>query len=274
MKGSLGCQLNLDIGMTNITSAYLIDDILCPCCELLIVFESAGKIIFTNDDRCYITYKGIDWIPSSFKQSLTPSGIWHCEGAFNPKQSNQLITKPLKNTRELANELNLAFPKGSKSLPIKFPIINYRSGKLIQEYIHQSFQDCYTKQDMNNAQFMYINGVNFYSDTLNNIVNQTSEVMIDDGTSIVEVINEEIRIDLITARGAEHWSRTDYIKKMMGVKVQMKTTQPAIFMHSYVLDFPELEDLGIDKKMVCVRSECNLLDMVGFTHIFSELKYL
>ena len=278
MVKKAGEQINLDNGEGQIFAGKIADDIRLPCCELRIVFECPNKLTFTTDNQCYFTYKAYEWLPIVVKENLSPQNTWHYELTCLPRQAFQLITRPAENTAVLARAMNLQLTFQSSSLPIPCPVINYYSALLIQEQRRQSFNRAYLKGKMGDAYFIYFDSNSMYSVTWKQLVNQKAKSLenyeIVQGQNTVSFINEEIKSYFSSAVGAEPWKQPDYLNKMLGKKIQIRTTTPTYFANMYTIKFTDTDALDQEKSFLCVRSEMDITEPDGFINTFAEVNYI
>ena len=273
-----GQQINLDKGEGQILSGVIADDIRLPCCELDIQFDSPKKLNFSNDNQCYFTYKNLDWMPIILKESLTIHDTWHYNIVSHPKEAFQYITKPAEDTRELARAMNIQLTDDSTSLELRCPIINYYSALLVQEHRRQHFNIAYNNGKMGDAYFIYFDSKNMYSVTWKQLVNQkalsleTYEFM--QGQNIITFVDDQIQEYLKSAYGAKYLVQSDFLKRMLGEKFQIKTTVPGYFSRMYTIRFEDSDAFDQKDSFLCIRSEQNITEAAGFINTFSKVNYI
>lgn len=277
-KEHAGRQINLDEGIGQVEKGTITDDIRLPCCELAITFDSPYKLYFSNDNQCYFTYKNYDWIPVILNEGFTNHNTWHYNIIAHPKQAFQYITKPTLNTMALARAMNLTLTSESVSLELKCPVINYYSAPLIQEYRRQYFNTAYNTGRMGDAYFIYFDSKNMYSVTWKQLVNQKALSLEDyslvQGQNIVTFIDDQINEYFDSNYGARVLEESDYLKRILGKKIQIKTATPGYFARMYTIRFADNNALDQDKSFLCVRSECNINEGAGFINTFAEVNYI
>ena len=273
-----GRQINLDEGTAQILDGKIADDIRIPCCELTIKFDSPTKLNFSNDNQCYFTYKDYDWIPIINNESYTNQDTWHYEIIAHPKQAFQYITKPAANTMILARAMNLQLTAESSSLDLRCPIINYYSAPLIQEYRRQYFNVAYNNGRLGDAYFIYFDSKNMYSVTWRQLVNQKALSLEDyefiQGQNIVTFIDDQIEEYFTSNYGAKYMVQKDFMKRMLGKKIQIRTATPAYFARMYTIKFSDKDDLDQQQSFLCVRTEQYINQGAGFINTFAQVNYI
>lgn len=270
-----GLQVNLDLGQCNIQSGAIVDDLLMPCTTLTIRFESPKKIVFTNDNQCYIRYKDIDWVGNATKSSITNSGLYYYECTLFPRSSSTLVDKPVKNTRELAKAMGLKLSEDSNSLPITIPVKNQYGFEAVKEYRFQSMQNAYIAKDMGQAHILYFDSLRLQSNTLKKILSKDAMEFKGIGSEdIVRYCDEQLRIKYMTPNNAKHWEHRDYFTRMLGGKFEIETTQLLYFLGVYTIPRTIVPDVDSNTKYLCIRCEMNLGEGVTMKYVLSEVKYV
>lgn len=273
-----GCQINLDLGSGRVETCTLIDDIRFPCTEINISIESPDKLNFTTDYQCYFTYCKMNWCPATYTESKTQNKTWHYDIIAYPQPFFKVIDKPATNTRMLASAMGISLLESSKSLDIKVPVIGLNASELINKYREYSFNENYLKGDMGNSMFIYFNSKNMLSTTLKTIVSQTALTLEDEpslqGTNIVKHIDDQVYCNLISRIGCEPWKGSDFIRRILGEKFEITTSSPAYFAHMYTIKFEDTSEFDSSKPYLCIRSEYNTNDGMGYKNTFAEVKYV
>lgn len=273
-----GKQINLDEGEGQVQEGRISDDIRLPCCALTIKFDCDNKLNFSNDNQCYFTYKDYDWIPIVNNETFTSHNTWHYEIIAHPKQCFQYITKPAENTMMLARAMNLQLTEESSSLELRCPIINYYSAPLIQEYRRQYLNLAYINGKMGDAYFIYFDSKNMYSVTWRQLVNQKALSLQDysfmQGQNVVSFIDDQIQEYFQSNFGAKYLTQVDYLKRMFGKKIQIRTATPGYFARMYTIKFTDNDALDQTESFLCVRTEQDINEGAGFINTFAQVNYI
>ena len=273
-----GQQINLDKGEGQILTGVIVDDIRVPCTQLNIKFECADKLEFSLDDQCYFTYKKYDWIPFVSNECLTNQNTWHYELLCYPKKAFELITTPAQNTQLLARAMGLQLSGNSSSLPLVCPVINYYSSLLIKEIRRQSFNQAYINKKIGDAYFIYFDTDTLYSLTWKQIVNQQANSLETrnflQGQNIVTFQDNQMSNYATHAYGTKVWQEEDYISRMIGKKIIMRTADPAYFAQMYTMKFTDTSQGDQDVSFLCVRSEQHFTEGAGFINEFAAVNYI
>ena len=273
-----GRQINLDEGTAQILEGRIADDIRLPCCELTIKFDSPNKLTFSNDNQCYFTYKDYDWIPIVNNETYTNQNTWHYEIIAHPKQAFQYITEPAENTMMLARAMNLTLTEESSSLELRCPVINYYSAPLIQEYRRQYMNIAFNNGKMGDAYFIYFDSKNMYSVTWRQLVNQKALSLQDyafmQGQNVVSLIDDQIQEYFKSNFGAKYFTQVDFLKRMLGKKIQIRTATPGYFARMYTIKFTDNDALDQKESFLCVRTEQDINEGAGFINTFAQVNYI
>lgn len=272
-----GLQINLDNGEGRFVRGKLLDDI-SFCCTLFIgMFLSEEKLSFTTGSSNYFTYKMVDWVPLIYKEVYEPSGLWSYDVQAYPKMFFDIITKPVTDTKKLAMALGVKLTDNSESLPIKYPIINQNACTLIQEIRRQSFNDAYIKENMEDAYFIYFNSEYMQSMRWGNLSKQDAQQLENlgsmDGQNIVTYIDDRIYSVYDSAIKAEVWQQKDYIKKILGRTVHIKTSAPAVFANVYSIKFTDTDAMDQSSSFLCTRVQFDINEPIGYELTFKEVNF-
>jgi hypothetical protein len=196
----------------------------------------------------------------------------------HPKQAFQYITKPAENTMILARAMNLELTSESSSLELRCPIINYYSAPLIQEYRRQTMNRAYNKGKMGDAYFIYFDSKNMYSVTWRQLVNQKSLSLEDyslvQGQNVVSFVDDQIQEYFKSNFGAKYLVQADYLKRMLGKKIQIRTATPGYFARMYTIRFTDNDALDQKESFLCVRTEQDINEGAGFINTFAQVNYI
>ena len=273
-----GCQINLDNGEGKILEGFVTDDIRAPSSFLEIVFECPDKLIFGADPDYYFTYLSIDWVPVTLDEGTGANNTWHYDLGCYPRCIFTKITKPAKNTQELARALGLKLSELSDSLEVPCPIINQYAGNVIQMNRLYSLEKAYNERDFGKAVYTYVNSKEMYSATWKSMTSQVAVSLTlpknTDGQTNIQYQDYQFYSLFNSAYGAIPWKQNDYLARMMGTQFKMDTTVPAVFLNVYTIKSEKIPDFDTGLPFLCVYSRRNLLDVNAFTHYFSNIKYI
>lgn len=270
--------IDLDKGEGQIISGFIVDDIRYTCTELQIVFECSEYLKFLPNDENYITYKEIDWIPITHGCIYNANGLWHYDCICYPRSIGIYIDKGYSNSFELARLLKLELLPAYQSIPIKYSLINMYCATILGKIMEQSFNEAYYNQDMGEALFLYFNSKYLLASDYKTIMNKDSRILQDPafytGQNIVTRFDERLLNVYNSARGCEIYKREDFLKKILGKKIQIETASPSVFMSTYTVSFDDRNEFNEEKKYLCVRTECNITQAFAYKNIYSEVLYV
>lgn len=272
-----GCQVDFDRGEAVLSGRY-IDDIRNTCSELNINFEVNHKCYFTRDSQCYFTYKGVDWVPCSCKESVTSNNNYAYNIQAYPKFYYDFIKDASQNTKSLANSFGMESTDDFENIELTFPLRNEFASNLIKEYRKQSFQEAYKKGDMSSALLLYMHGSQLLSLTFGKWMNfealnlQMSKFQSE--SSKITFYDEQSLNDLLCYRSASYWRGGDYLQRMFGKVFEISGTSAFIFLRRYTLKLSGSNEFDSDETYMCVRYEEELGKPDGFCSTFAEIKYV
>ena len=273
-----GRQINLDEGEGTILEGYAIDDIYSPCSYITLTFECSQKLTFGADVNYYLTYCNIDWVPMSFSEKTGTNKMWHYEMCCCPKAVFKLITKPCKNTQELARALDLNLSNLSDNLELPCPIINQRAGNVIHDERFYSLEKAYRKNQLGEAAFIYASTKELFTSSWKKICSQTAiQLKFPSGTEGTNLpIYQDYQFDSLftTANGPDIWKQKDYIGKMIGTQFKIETTVPAFFLNLYTIKFEDIPEFDTGLPFLCIYSKRDLVEVNAFTNYFANIKYV
>ncbi len=277
-KDGKGCQVNLDNGQGKILEGYVIDDIRAISSYLVITFEVPVKLLFGADNHYYFTFLKIDWVPVSFDECTGLNHTWHYSIRALPKPVFEYITKPCKDTSELARALKLNLSDLSESLPLPCPIINQYAGNIIQANRLYSLEKAYNERHLNKAAYIYLNSKELYSATWRSLTSQTAVTLTfpegTEGTNLITYQDYQFDNIFSTAHGPAVWKQQDYISKMLGTQFKVDTTMPAICLNVYTIKSEEIPEFDTGLSFLCVYSKRDIMKVNAFTHCFTNINYM
>jgi hypothetical protein len=273
-----GCQINLDNGEGRIIAGYVVDDIRAISSYLDITFESPKKLLFGADNHYYFTYLKIDWVPVSFDENTGLNKTWHYSIRALPKPLYEYITKPCKNTSELARALKLNLSELSVNLDLPCPIINQYAGNIIQANRFYSLEKAYNDRQLNKAVFIYLNSRELYSATWRSLTSQTAVALTfpegTEGTNLITYQDYQFENVFNTAHGCNVWKQKDYLGKMLGTQFKVNTTVPAVCLNTYTIKSEEIPDFDTGLSFLCTYSKRDIMEVNAFTHCFTNINYM
>jgi len=273
-----GCQINLDNGEGHIISGFVEDSIHAVSSYLEITFESSYKLLFGASTDYYFTFLNLDWVPLSTDERAGIELQWQYELRCLPRCVFMLITKPSKNTQELARALGLNLTKISSNVELPCPIINQYAGNVIQENRKYSLEKAYNERDLGKANYIYVNSRNMYSTSWKNMASQTAVTLTfskgTEGTNLVTY--QDYQFDDIFSNGycAKVWTQWDYLGRMMGTQFKIETTVPAVFLNVYTIKLEEIPEFDTGLPFLCVYSKRDIMNINAFTHCFANIKFM
>lgn len=273
----MGCQLNLDKGEGQIIDGFIMDDIRSPATILEIVFECKNKCTFTDDDTNYFSYMGIDWAPLSHTEEHSNAGLWHYVCSCYPRQLMTIIKSPCDTSKKLASLLGLSTTSDSNNLKIRCPIVNVQSAKFIMQIRNDSFNVAYNEENIGNAHFIYVSS-KFYSNTWSSLANQNALSLtvpkLLQGQSNIKFTNSTMMNELSAHAISEVWHEGSYLKRILGKKFEIFTTQPVAFGKMYTMKFEDTDAWDQSKRFMCVSTKKKLTELYGYINTFSEVNYI
>lgn len=279
-----GCQINLDLGLTSdgnggkILSGEIIDDFRACCTFLHIIFECDEKCVFGADNGYYFTYSGMDWVPCSLNETRTVNKTWHYDLCCYPVHMFDVISKPVKNTQELARSMKLNLSSLSPSLPIICPTINQHAGNFIQDARLHSLEKNYVEGRIGDACFIYFRSQELLSMKWRTIVSQTATVMEFpeslSGSNLITYMDDQFENVLTTAHGAIPWSQNDYLVKLLGTSFKIETAVPALFLNVYTMSFKDIPEFDTGLPFLCIYSKWDIVNPNAYTHVFANIQYM
>ncbi len=278
MSSGKGCQINLDNGEGTILSGYVEDSIRAVSSFLYIKFETPKKCIFGADFEYYFTFMNIDWVPLTTDESTGSNKTWHYELTCCPKPIFTLITKPSKNTQELARNMKVNLSSLSTNLDIPCPIINQYAGNVLQMNRLYSLEQAYNKRNLGEAVYTYINSSEMYATTWKSMTSQTAITLtfpnITKGQNLITYQDYQFESIYKYANGPEVWKQDDFIGKMIGPQFKIDTGAPAIFLNVYTIKQEDIPQFDTGLPYLCTYSKRDLMKKDAFINCFSCIKYM
>ena len=270
-----GKQINLDEGECSIIQCTIENSIYAISPYLNIVFETTQFLDFGSTDN-YLTYLGSDWVPCTQDYNITEvNETWQYELCCLPRFVYQTIKDAIRNTRELANYLNINLSRDSINMTIPVSMINQKAAHFIQDNRCYSFEINKRKNTLGDTMFIYATDKCLYSNTLRNIVSQqTKKIEIPEetpGNILYDYQDYTRNNNILKANGAEVWKEADYIYDILGPQFKVQTNATAEFLSTYTLVSDNMPYLEAGVSLLCTYTKQNILDPSGCTYCFTYI---
>lgn len=224
----------LDLDSQTIINAQFIDDWFFPCKQLLLTFQTDKQLTFQNDSSDYITYGTIEWVPYTYKESISGT-TWIYDVICFPRYACKTPTQTIRTASALANEMDTTLTENSVNMSFDVPCKNLDLITLTNQYRWQSMERNYSSKK--DATFIYFDTSGLLVTTLGNLTSQKA-MTLEISESVpptLEYWDSRLLHRYETVRGANPQTRTDQLKELVGRQVVLQSTTPANLFHMYTI---------------------------------------
>ena len=274
---SEGCQINLDEGEGTILKGFLKYSIHDVATYLCIKFEVLEPIVLNSDPENYITVGGVDWVPVT--NNLTKreqTNMWEYELTCYPRCMFTIIDHTIKNTAELASELNLKLTDNSANLELPCPYINVLSGNFIKNNRFYSLEKSFQKnRNFNEGMYLFTDGKTLLCNTWKSIISQRAyEIPINPlaGNTLYTLVNGQMYGMYVCRRVPDSFKESDYFLNMIGQQFKLQTNLSIPFFSTCTIKPENIKEFNANESFLCIQTTQNLKSLTNCTHYLAMMK--